>query len=110
MLPKTPKPHEAPRALLGLRSQPATLPRSAPFSPQQIALWILSAIVLYAAWLVFLPLAAPIVLGAWAAHLSRPLFLRVSRVLHGRQTAAALFTTVLLLLIIAPFALGATTL
>ena len=110
MLPRTPKPHEAPRTSLGLRNQPATPTRTAAPDPRVLALLLVSGLCIYGAWLVFVPLVAPIVVGAWAAHLSRPLFLRVSRALHGRQTAAALFTTVLVLLLLAPFVIGITTL
>lgn len=110
MLPKTPKTHDSPRASLGLRDQVATPARRAAIEPKKIAVWLLTALLLYGAFEVFRPLAAPIVLGAWAAHLSRPLFLRLSRAFKGRDKAAGLLTGALVVLIIAPIALGVTTL
>lgn len=110
MLPPTPKTHDSPRASLGMRSQAATPARRAAIEPQKAAVWLLTALLLYGAFEVFRPLAAPIVLGAWAAHLSRPLLLRLSRAFKGRDRAAGLLTGLLVLLIVSPLVLGVTTL
>ncbi|MBX3191666.1 MAG: AI-2E family transporter [Labilithrix sp.] len=48
------------------------------------------------------PLVAPLVLAGWTAHLTGPLFVRLSRALHGRKTAAAALTAALVLLVAAP--------
>lgn len=57
--------------------------------------------------LTFLPMLTPLVLAAWAAHLLRGAFVRISRRLHGRQRAAGLLTAGLVVLIAAPLVLGA---
>lgn len=109
MLPPTPKNHEPARAL-GLRSGAATRAKGPAGDPKRIALFIAIGLLLYGAYEVFRPFAAAMILGAWAAHLSRPLFFRLSRAFHGRQKAASLLTVVLLLLIVAPFVLALTSL
>jgi predicted PurR-regulated permease PerM len=109
MLPPTPKNHETPHAL-GMRGNAISRVRNAASDPKRIALFLLIGVLLYGSYEVFRPFAASIILGAWAAHLSRPLFYRVSRAFAGRQWAAALLTVVLLLLLVAPFALAVTTL
>lgn len=110
MLPKTPKTHEGPRASLGTRRERATPARAGALEPRRIAVWLVTAVVLYGAFEVLRPLAAPLVLGAWAAHLSRPIFLRTSRAFRGRQKAAALLTTLLVLFLVTPFVVGVTAL
>lgn len=110
MLPPTPKTHDGTRASLGMRGQGATPARRAAIEPKTIAMWLLTALLVYGAFEVFRPLAAPIVLGAWAAHLSRPLFLRLSRAFKGRDKAAGLLTGVLVVLMITPLVVGVTTL
>jgi predicted PurR-regulated permease PerM len=109
MLPPTPKNHEPPHAL-GLRANAISRARNAASDPKRIALFILIGVLLYGSYEVFRPFAASIILGAWAAHLSRPLFFRASRALGGRQWAAALLTVALLVLLVAPFVLAVTTL
>jgi len=56
------------------------------------------------------PLIAPLVLGAWFAHLLRPLFLRLSRIFRGRQKAAAILTALLVILALVPVVLAVTSL
>lgn len=109
MLPPTPKNHE-PAHAIGLRGA-ARAPSKRPVAdPKRIAFFILIGLLLYGAYEVFRPFAAPIILGAWGAHLSRPLFFRLSRAIGGRQKAAALFTLVALVLLVAPFVLAITSL
>lgn len=109
MLPPTPKNHESTRTL-GLRGNALARVKGAASDPKRIALFILIGVLLYGAYVVFRPFAASIILGAWAAHLSRPLFFRTSRALRGREKAAALLTLALLVLLAAPFVLALTTL
>lgn len=56
------------------------------------------------------PFVAPLVLAAWAAQLSRSLFLRLRRALGGRERAAGLLTAILVLIALAPLALAIVTL
>lgn len=56
------------------------------------------------------PFVAPLVLAAWAAHLSRPLFRRLREGLGGRERAAGLLTAILVVLALAPLALAIVTL
>lgn len=56
------------------------------------------------------PFITPLVLAAWAAHLSRPLFRRVRVVFGGRERAAGLLTALLVVVAIAPLALAIMTL
>lgn len=108
MLPPTPKPHE-PSRMLGLRKSAPARGKGGATDPKRVALFILIGVLLYGAFEVFRPFAASIILGAWAAHLSRPLFFRTSRALGGREKAAALLTLALLVLLAAPFVLAITT-
>jgi predicted PurR-regulated permease PerM len=64
---------------------------------------VLVAVAFYTAW----SLIAPIILGAWCAHIARPVYVRASRLLHGRQKAAAVLTALLLVLVALPIVLGA---
>lgn len=75
-----------------------------------IALLAITVLLLSAAFLTFWPFITAIILGAWGAHLARPLFTRVDAALHGRQRSAALLTSGLVLLIAAPIALAVVTL
>jgi predicted PurR-regulated permease PerM len=110
MLPPTPKNHE-PSRTLGLRGKNALARvKGAASDPKRVALFILIALLVYGAYEVFRPFAASIILGAWAAHLSRPLFFRTSRALGGREKAAAVLTLALLVMLVAPFVLALTTL
>jgi predicted PurR-regulated permease PerM len=109
MLPPTPKNHE-PSRMLGVRGNAAGRTKGPATDPKRVALFILIAVLLYGAYEVFRPFAASIIVGAWAAHLSRPLFFRTSRALGGREKAAALLTLALLVLLVAPLVLAATTL
>jgi predicted PurR-regulated permease PerM len=52
------------------------------------------------------PFVTALVLAAWAAHLLRPAFRRLSGWLHGRQTGAAVLTVALLLVLVAPLAVA----
>ncbi len=71
---------------------------------------LVTAVLGVAAFLVLWPLATPLILGAWAAHLARPLFLRLNRFLHGRERAAAVLSVTLVLFLIVPFVLVTVTL
>lgn len=109
MLPPTPKNHE-PTHTLGLRRAAVSRPKGAGADPKRVALFLLIGLLIYGAYEVFRPFAASIILGAWAAHLSRPLFFRTSRALGGRQKAAAVLTLGLLILLVLPFILAVTSL
>jgi predicted PurR-regulated permease PerM len=71
---------------------------------------LVMALLVVATFLVFWPLVAPLVVGAWAAHLARPLFAKLSRAMHGRTRAAGVLTAALVLLLAAPAALAITSL
>lgn len=58
---------------------------------------------------IFAPFAAALVLAAWAAHLTRPLFARLCRSLRGRERAAAVVTSMLVLALALPIALAVVT-
>lgn len=58
-----------------------------------------------AALLVFWPLWPPLVLAAWTAALTRPLLLRVERLLKGRRSAAAVLSMMLFLVLALPLTL-----
>lgn len=75
--------------------------------PRPIALFTL--LLACGAAVIFAPFAASLVLAAWAAHLTRPLFARLSRVLHGRASAAAVVTSLLVLAVAAPVVLAIVT-
>lgn len=109
MLPPTPKTSERPHASR-LRGNALPRVKDAATDPKRVILFIVIGLLLYGAYEVFRPFAASIILGAWAAHLSRPLFFKTSRALGGRAKAAALLTLALLVIIAAPFALAITTL
>lgn len=55
-------------------------------------------------------LTVPILLALWFAHLARPLQERLSKALGGRERAAAVVTALMVLAVIAPFALFVTAL
>ncbi len=84
--------------------------RGVPAFSSRYVLWAFAALVVYAAFRTLWPFATAIVLGAWSAHLTRPLFRRLGRALRGRQRAAAVLTALLVLAVAAPFALAVTTL
>jgi predicted PurR-regulated permease PerM len=48
------------------------------------------------------PLWAPVVMSAWVATMARPLLLRFSKALHGRERAAAVLTMFLVILMFVP--------
>lgn len=75
--------------------------------PRPIA--ILAMILSAAAVVIFAPFVASIILAAWAAHLARPLSARLSRKLRGRERAAAVVTSLLVLAMVAPVVLAVTT-
>jgi len=77
--------------------------------PKRIAFFVVAAVLLYGTYEVFRPFAASIVLGAWAAHLSRPLFFRLSRAFGGREKAAGVLTFALILALVAPLVLAVMT-
>jgi hypothetical protein len=72
-------------------------------------LLVVVALLAIATFLVFRPLAAPVIVGAWAAHLARPLFARLSRKMHGRGRAAGVLTAGVVVLLAAPIVLAVTT-
>lgn len=88
----------------------ATSPRPATPDPRRTALVVVAFVLLFGAALTMWPFAAPLVLGAWAAHLSRPLFRRVRVVFGGRERAAGLLTALLVVVAIAPLAIAIMTL
>ncbi len=68
-----------------------------------LALLLASAVALWDLW-------EPLLLAAWVAVLARPWQVRLGRLLRGSHAAAAVLTTALLLLILAPLAVEATSL
>lgn len=75
--------------------------------PRPIA--ILTLILSAASVVIFAPFVASLVLAAWAAHLARPLFTRLNRGLKGRERAAGVVTSLLVLAMVAPVVLAVTT-
>lgn len=72
------------------------------------ALWVLAlGLVGLSAW-VFWPLAAALLLATWLSSIARPHFLRLSKKLRGRQKAAGVLTSALVLALITPVILAAT--
>lgn len=72
---------------------------------------LLAAIALYLVWMgwrTLEPLAGPLILAAWMAHLLRPWYRRVVRWLNGRDRAAAFVTLMLVIALLLPI-VGATT-
>ena len=69
---------------------------------------LVTALLLFAvaATLTFWPYVAPLVLALWAAHLARPLFVRLRGWLHGRERAAGLLTGLFVLVVTAPIAIA----
>lgn len=53
----------------------------------------------------FAPLWAPLVLAAWLASMSRPMFLKLARYTHGRQRAAGALVVVLVMVVLVPLVL-----
>lgn len=86
----------------------ASSPRT--FAPKELALLGTTALLVYGAALTLLPYTTAIILASWIAHIARPLFTRLQRVLHGRGKAAALLTACLVLLVLAPIVLAVLTL
>lgn len=78
--------------------------------PRRTVLLVVLALLTIGTCLVLWPLAAPLVLGAWAAHLSRRLFAKLNRALHGRARAAGVLTAALVIALAAPLAVAITTL
>ncbi len=78
--------------------------------PRTLALLALTVVLGYGAVRTLWPFATAIVLGAWVAHLARPVFRRLGSALRGRQKAAALLTGALVILVATPVALAITTL
>lgn len=83
---------------------------SSRFDGTTVALVGVTAVLVYASARTLWPFITAIVLGAWSAHLLRPVFRRVDAALHGRQRAAALMTALLLLIVLTPVVLTVTTL
>ena len=71
---------------------------------------LLSLLFMTGAVITLWPFVAPLVLAAWAAHLSRPLFRRFRHALGGRERAAGLLTAILVVIALAPLALAIMTL
>jgi predicted PurR-regulated permease PerM len=88
----------------------ATAARSATDTHRRVPVFVLTAVLIVGAACTMWPFVAPLVLSLWAAHLSRPLFLRFRRYLGGRGRAAALVTALLVVVAIAPLALAVMTL
>ena len=71
--------------------------------------WVVLALVLGAA-LAFLPLGLPLALGCWAATLARPMLVRVTKWLGGKERAAAVLVVVMVLIMIVPLVVAGTSL
>ena len=71
---------------------------------------VLALLLMTGAVLTLWPFVAPLVLAAWAAHLSRPLFRRLREFLGGRERAAGLLTAMFVVIALAPLALAIMTL
>jgi len=71
---------------------------------------VLALLLMTGAVITLWPFVAPLVLAAWAAHLSRPLFLRLRGALGGRERAAGLLTAIFVVIALAPLALAIVTL
>ncbi len=61
----------------------------------------------FGAALIFVPMWAPLVLAAWFAHMTRPLFARFQHWTGGRKRAAVALVLALVLLLVTPIALAA---
>lgn len=99
-----------PQETVEKQERPDNSPRTEAQHMRRKVLLVVVALLATATFLVFWPLVAPLVVGAWAAHLSRPLFAKLNRGLHGRSRAAAVLTAVLVVLLAAPVVLAVTTL
>jgi predicted PurR-regulated permease PerM len=88
----------------------ATSTRPATADPRRTVMVLIALVLLFGAAITMWPFVAPLVLAAWAAHLSRPLFRRVRAVFGGRERAAGLLTALLVVVAIAPLALAVMTL
>jgi predicted PurR-regulated permease PerM len=88
----------------------ATPARSATPDPRRTAIVALTLLLLLGAAMMMWPFVAPLVLAAWFANLSRPLFIRFRRALHGRERAAGLLTALLVVAACTPLAIAVLTL
>ena len=78
---------------------PAQLPRS-----QDLAFGIGACIVGVAAFVALLPMWLPVTLASWCAHLTRPLATWLEKRWNGRQSAAAVVTVLMVLVVLLPLA------
>ncbi|MDB4992681.1 MAG: hypothetical protein JWM74_113 [Myxococcaceae bacterium] len=67
---------------------------------------VVAALVVLAV-LTCVPLWAPVVMSAWVATMARPLLLRFSKALRGRERAAAVLTMMLVITMLVPIVIGA---
>ena len=88
----------------------ATAARTATAGSRGGVLILLALLLLTGAVIIVLPFVAPLVLAAWAAHLSRPLFRRLRHALGGRERAAGLLTAIFVVVALAPLAVAIMTL
>ncbi len=88
-----------PPSRMGRLAAPA---RSAATDPHAVALVVVALIFLYGAIRTLWPFVASFVLAVWAAHLCRPLFLRLREAMHGRGRAAGALTAILVVALITP--------
>lgn len=97
-----PAPAEAPR-------EPSATETSSLVRPGTLFRWIALVLVLAAA-ATFAPLWAPLVLAAWLASMSRPMFLKLASYTHGRHRAAGALVVVLVMVVLVPLVLVAVSL
>lgn len=94
------------RPVKRMATEPSHGPRERLDGVARLSLVAVAAVLVYAAFRTFASFAAAIVLGAWGAHLARPLFTRLAGALHGRERAAALLTGSLVIIGVAPVVLA----
>lgn len=83
----------------------------APLAPRaRTALrWVTAALVVATA-LTFVPLWAPLVLAAWFATMVRPLLTRIAKITRGRHRAAGAIVVTLVMVLLLPLGLAAVSL
>jgi predicted PurR-regulated permease PerM len=84
----------------------ATAARAATADPRRRTIIAALLVLLFGAVITMWPFVAPLVLAAWAAHLSRPLYVRTHGVLGGRGSAAGLLTALLVVVALLPLVLA----
>lgn len=78
-------------------------PTATPSTPaERRALGVVTFLVTFGAFLVFLPFMVPLVLSSWVAILLRPRVVQLTRALAGRSKAAAVITAAVAVSLLAP--------